>query len=58
MRQLGDRKKTSVWRHVKLGVMRVAREFRLYDGKQGRQGDKHEIQEQLEEQDAPTNQDH
>ncbi len=47
MRQLGDPRKTSVLRHVKRGIMRVARSFRLYDGKQGRAEDKRVIQEEL-----------
>jgi len=49
LRQLGDPKKTSVFRHIKLGVMRVAREFRLYDGKQGRATDKKTVEEGLKD---------
>lgn len=49
MRQLGDPKKTSVFWHVKRGVMRVAREFRLYDGKQGRARDREVVEEGLKD---------
>ena len=48
MKQLGDPRKTSVWHFVKLGWMRVARPFRLYDGKQGRAKDKKAIRESAE----------
>lgn len=47
MKQLGDPRKTSVRKHIKRGVMRVAREFRLYDGKQGRAEDRKCIKEEL-----------
>lgn len=48
MKQLGDPLKTSVKRHCKLGNMVVSREFRLVDGKQGRQADKKAIKDGLE----------